>query len=130
MLANVSSALCTPAVCVTADSDRATCHAPCSACEIQLEGSGPWKLADGGEDIDIMFTPGHTPGCISMLYKPSQASDECQFARLSCCCCHRYPPVTTTAEFCGRWCLCAWQALFTGDHLLYSAQLGRLSIAR
>jgi glyoxylase-like metal-dependent hydrolase (beta-lactamase superfamily II) len=63
------------------------------ACEIQLEGSGPWKLQDGGEDIDIMFTPGHTPGCISMLYKPSKA-------------------------------------LFTGDHLMYSAQLGRLSIAR
>ena len=50
----------------------------CSACEVQLEGSGPWQLLPGGgEDIDILFTPGHTPGCISMLYKPQRVCASC-----------------------------------------------------
>lgn len=62
-------------------------------CEIKLEGTGPWQLPDGSDDIDILFTPGHTSGCISMLFKPQKA-------------------------------------LFTGDHLLYSASMDRLSIAR
>jgi hypothetical protein len=52
--------------------DLLLCYACCSACEIQLDGSGPWRLPDGGEDTDILFTPGHTAGCISMLYKPQQ----------------------------------------------------------
>lgn len=38
--------------------------------EWQLSGEGPWQLAS---DCDIIFTPGHTRGCISLLYKPEQA---------------------------------------------------------
>lgn len=39
------------------------------------------------------------------------------------------PPVTIETEVLNL-VLFLWQALFTGDHLMYSAQLGRLSIAR
>jgi glyoxylase-like metal-dependent hydrolase (beta-lactamase superfamily II) len=41
--------------------------------EIQLEGDGPWSLGDGEDDVEIIFTPGHTPGSISLLYKPAKA---------------------------------------------------------
>jgi len=43
-----------------------------SQCEIQLTGEGPWQLPDGGDDVELLFTPGHTQGCISMLYRPQQ----------------------------------------------------------
>lgn len=86
----------------------------CSQCEVQLEGEGPWSLADlssgsgGGssvagssngssiaeeDDVSILFTPGHTAGCLSLLYRPDRA-------------------------------------LFTGDSLAYSARLNRLTIFR
>jgi glyoxylase-like metal-dependent hydrolase (beta-lactamase superfamily II) len=42
-------------------------------CETQLTGEGPWQLPDGGDDVELLFTPGHTAGCISMLSKPQQA---------------------------------------------------------
>lgn len=61
-----------------------------SAAEWQLEGEGPWAL---GEDVELIATPGHTAGCVSLLYRPDRA-------------------------------------LFTGDHLAYSARLGRLTIFR
>ncbi|XXG60285.1 hypothetical protein AAC387_Pa04g2230 [Persea americana] len=35
--------------------------------ETQLSGSGPWSL---GSDFEIIHTPGHTEGCICLLYKP------------------------------------------------------------
>lgn len=38
--------------------------------ETKLQGSGPWAL---GPDADLIFTPGHTEGCVSLLYKPGQA---------------------------------------------------------
>jgi glyoxylase-like metal-dependent hydrolase (beta-lactamase superfamily II) len=36
---------------------------------MKLQGQGPWQLAD---DLDIIFTPGHTPGCCSLLYRPDK----------------------------------------------------------
>lgn len=39
--------------------------------ECKLTGEGPrWKLPDGEDDVELLFTPGHTAGCISILYKP------------------------------------------------------------
>jgi glyoxylase-like metal-dependent hydrolase (beta-lactamase superfamily II) len=42
----------------------------CSAAEWQLEGEGPWEL---GDDVQLIFTPGHTAGCVSLLYRPDRA---------------------------------------------------------
>ena len=44
---------------------------PCSECEIKLEGEGPWRLPDGGSDVEILLTAGHTAGHVSLLYKNS-----------------------------------------------------------
>ncbi len=70
---------------------------PYSKCEVQLEGEGPWQLtasgsvqaaspssssgsrgngaADGSTDDDVLLvsTPGHTAGCLSLLYRPDAA---------------------------------------------------------
>ncbi|XP_042483740.1 uncharacterized protein LOC122064094 [Macadamia integrifolia] len=35
--------------------------------EMKLEGSGPWSL---GNDFELIYTPGHTEGCVCLLYKP------------------------------------------------------------
>jgi glyoxylase-like metal-dependent hydrolase (beta-lactamase superfamily II) len=40
------------------------------AAEVQLEGRGPWRLDD---EVEIIFTPGHTAGCVSLLYRPEHA---------------------------------------------------------
>jgi glyoxylase-like metal-dependent hydrolase (beta-lactamase superfamily II) len=65
----------------------------CSQCEVLLEGQGPWKLpssrdssisssigsgggahsASENDDVQLVFTPGHTAGCVSLLYPPDQA---------------------------------------------------------
>lgn len=45
----------------------------CSQCEVVLEGEGPWALPDGGGDVQLVFTPGHTAGCVSLLYRPDKA---------------------------------------------------------
>lgn len=65
----------------------------CSKCEVQLEGEGPWQLtasgsvqavpptsSDGGADapgmegdVLLLSTPGHTAGCLSLLYCPDRA---------------------------------------------------------
>eukprot|EP00193_Tetraselmis_chui_P015311 CAMPEP_0177771470 /NCGR_PEP_ID=MMETSP0491_2-20121128/11613_1 /TAXON_ID=63592 /ORGANISM="Tetraselmis chuii, Strain PLY429" /LENGTH=337 /DNA_ID=CAMNT_0019289029 /DNA_START=194 /DNA_END=1207 /DNA_ORIENTATION=- len=37
--------------------------------ERQLEGEGPWELDDAG-DHQILFVPGHTPGCMALHYTP------------------------------------------------------------
>lgn len=51
---------------------QAGCVPVRSQCEIQVTGEGPWQLPDGGDDVELLFTPGHTQGCISMLYKPQK----------------------------------------------------------
>lgn len=38
--------------------------------EWKLEGAGPWAL---GDDCELLFTPGHTAGCVSLLYRPDRA---------------------------------------------------------
>lgn len=38
--------------------------------EIKLEGQGPWSL---NPDVDLIFTPGHTEGSVSLSYKPLKA---------------------------------------------------------
>lgn len=42
------------------------------AAEVQLQGTGPWKLGDDG-DVELIFTPGHTAGCVSLFYRPDHA---------------------------------------------------------
>ncbi|CAG9464670.1 unnamed protein product [Pedinophyceae sp. YPF-701] len=95
-----------------ADHDKWAAHFGCSrilheadvrgstaAVEVQLRGDGPWDLegnalpADTDADVQLIFTPGHTRGCVCLLHAPSAS-------------------------------------LFTGDHLAFSARLGRLSTFR
>lgn len=40
--------------------------------EIKLEGEGPWKLPDGGDDVTLVFTPGHTDGHVVLFYAPDK----------------------------------------------------------
>ena len=40
-----------------------------SKCEVALEGEGPWRLPDGGDDLEIVFTPGHTAGHCVLMYQ-------------------------------------------------------------
>ena len=40
-----------------------------SQCEVLLDGEGPWKLPDGGDDLEIVFTPGHTAGHCVLIHK-------------------------------------------------------------
>lgn len=44
-----------------------------SKCEVQLEGEGSWKLPDGGDDMELIFTPGHTAGHVCLFYKAQKA---------------------------------------------------------
>jgi len=44
------------------------------ACEVVLRGEGPWRLPDGGDDVLLVLTPGHTAGSITLLYEPEQAA--------------------------------------------------------
>eukprot|EP00899_Mesostigma_viride_P017708 jgi/Mesvir1/25939/Mv20933-RA.1 len=63
--------------------------------EVQLEGEGPWRLPGSNtleDDVEIIFTPGHTQGHICLLYRGGQG------------------------------------ALFTGDHLAYSARIAGLTV--
>lgn len=41
--------------------------------EWKLDGEGPWRLDDGEDDVEVLFTPGHTRGCLSLLYTKDQA---------------------------------------------------------
>jgi glyoxylase-like metal-dependent hydrolase (beta-lactamase superfamily II) len=41
--------------------------------EIKLEGEGPWTLPDGGDDVTMVFTPGHTSGHLVLYYGPGKA---------------------------------------------------------
>lgn len=41
--------------------------------EVKLQGDGPWLLPDGSDDVELIFTPGHTRGCVSLLYRPDRA---------------------------------------------------------
>ncbi|EFJ37349.1 hypothetical protein SELMODRAFT_140607 [Selaginella moellendorffii] len=38
--------------------------------EIKLQGTGPWDFI--GSDVDLIHTPGHTEGCVSLLCKPKR----------------------------------------------------------
>ena len=55
-----------------------------------LEGEGPWSLPSSGgssssaasasassgdddDDVQLVFTPGHTAGCVSLLFRPDAA---------------------------------------------------------
>ncbi|GLJ32179.1 hypothetical protein SUGI_0647840 [Cryptomeria japonica] len=38
--------------------------------ELMLEGQGPWSIFS---DFDIIFTPGHSKGSVSLFYKPLKA---------------------------------------------------------
>jgi glyoxylase-like metal-dependent hydrolase (beta-lactamase superfamily II)/ferredoxin len=38
--------------------------------ERKLQGCGPWTL---DEEVELIHTPGHTAGCVSLLYKPHKA---------------------------------------------------------
>lgn len=40
--------------------------------EHQLQGTGPWQLPDGSDDIQLIHVPGHTEGSIVLLYKPGK----------------------------------------------------------
>lgn len=42
--------------------------------EIQLEGTGPWHIGENGEydDIELIHTPGHTEGSLTLFHKPSK----------------------------------------------------------
>lgn len=47
-----------------------------SKCEVMLEGEGPWGLPGSSaddSDVELIFTPGHTAGCVSLLFRPDQA---------------------------------------------------------
>lgn len=39
--------------------------------EHQLEGTGPWALLSGADDVTLYHVPGHTAGCVALLHKPS-----------------------------------------------------------
>eukprot|EP00210_Caulerpa_lentillifera_P008013 g7652.t1 len=43
------------------------------SCEIQLDGNGPWSvgLNEDKNELEIIYTPGHTKGSICLLHKPS-----------------------------------------------------------
>jgi glyoxylase-like metal-dependent hydrolase (beta-lactamase superfamily II)/ferredoxin len=43
-------------------------------CEVILRGEGPWRLPDGGDDVLVVLTPGHTSGSITLLYAPESAA--------------------------------------------------------
>eukprot|EP00237_Pycnococcus_provasolii_P001627 CAMPEP_0119194292 /NCGR_PEP_ID=MMETSP1316-20130426/4136_1 /TAXON_ID=41880 /ORGANISM="Pycnococcus provasolii, Strain RCC2336" /LENGTH=382 /DNA_ID=CAMNT_0007189613 /DNA_START=80 /DNA_END=1228 /DNA_ORIENTATION=+ len=40
--------------------------------EVKLTGDGPWTLPDGGNDVEIIFTPGHSAGHVCVFHKPSK----------------------------------------------------------
>jgi len=50
-----------------------------SQCEVMLEGEGPWKLPDGGDDMEIVFTPGHTAGHCVLIHKAQRVRARCPF---------------------------------------------------
>ena len=46
----------------------------CSKCEIKLEGEEPWAFPGSADDLQIIYTPGHTYGHIVLLHKPSKCA--------------------------------------------------------
>lgn len=41
--------------------------------EVKLTGEGPWRLPDGGDDVTLVFTPGHTSGHVVLYSAPDKA---------------------------------------------------------
>ena len=68
--AAASSALAAPA---KLQACHYTVFCGCSEVEHQLEGTGPWQLPDGSDDIELIHVPGHTEGSLCLLYKPEKA---------------------------------------------------------
>ena len=68
--AAASSALAAP---VKLQACQQTVLCGCSEVEHQLEGTGPWQLPDGSDDIELIHVPGHTEGSLCLLYKPEKA---------------------------------------------------------
>jgi len=72
---------------------RTDMTADTAGCEVQLEGLGPW---DPAPDLRILHTPGHTAGSVCALYNPNGSGSAAS------------GPLGEAA-------------LFSGDHLAYSA---------
>mmetsp|Transcript_20072 Transcript_20072/g.34148 ORF Transcript_20072/g.34148 Transcript_20072/m.34148 type:complete len:406 (+) Transcript_20072:28-1245(+) len=81
---------------------RTEVNADTAEVETQLEGLGPWQPFD---DLQILHTPGHTAGSISVLYQPSPSSSSSSEAE-------NHQPMP---------------ALFTGDHLAFSGRTRQLT---
>lgn len=52
---------------------EATEHQGTDKCEVLLEGEGPWAFPDGGEDLTVVFTPGHTNAHCCLYSAPNKA---------------------------------------------------------
>jgi glyoxylase-like metal-dependent hydrolase (beta-lactamase superfamily II) len=52
---------------------EATARQGTDASEVKLTGTGPWALPDGGDDIQIIHTPGHTSHHLCLLSRPHKA---------------------------------------------------------
>ena len=61
---NVCVCVC---LCVRTDVTRLS-----EGCEVKLEGGGPWNPFP---DVEVLHTPGHTAGSISILFTPKASPD-------------------------------------------------------
>jgi glyoxylase-like metal-dependent hydrolase (beta-lactamase superfamily II) len=43
------------------------------ACEVLLDGAGPWSLPDGDADIELFLQPGHTEASVMLHHAPSRS---------------------------------------------------------
>ena len=41
--------------------------------EVKLSGEGPWRLPDGDDDVELVFTPGHTEAHVCLFAKEPRA---------------------------------------------------------
>ncbi|KAF8073027.1 morn3 [Scenedesmus sp. PABB004] len=48
-------------------------NADTASVEHKLAGEGPWRLPDGGDDVELIFTPGHTEGHVCLHFAPDRA---------------------------------------------------------
>jgi hypothetical protein len=52
---------------------EATARQGTDKAEVKLAGQGPWALPDGGDDAQIVHTPGHTAHHLCLLSRPHRA---------------------------------------------------------
>ena len=83
-----------------------------NACEVQLTGEGPWDV-DGSSDLEIVHTPGHTDGSISLYHEPTKV----MFTGQCACICRISNPMTRSMIWyhC-LWC-CACAYVLSEDHM-------------